>query len=134
MRRFHFDGFFCFVLCFLSKECGATFTDENGSFQTPGYPNQYPTNIECEWVITVPVTHSLTLTFNKFDMEESSKCKYDHVEIRDGDKASSNLIGLYKCDKHCCARLKLSMVKHIAIYRPTFPKLQRTHVSVSMYD
>lgn len=78
-----------------NMKCGATFTDENGSFQTPGYPNQYPTNIECEWVITVPVTHSLTLTFNKFDMEESSKCKYDHVEIRDGDKASSNLIGRY---------------------------------------
>lgn len=79
----------------LSKECGGTFTDEDGSFQTPSYPKPYPANIECEWVITVPVTHSLSLTFDKFDVEESSKCKYDYVEIRDGAKASSNLIGLY---------------------------------------
>ena len=74
-------------------ECGETFTDEEGSFQTPKYPEPYPANIECEWIITVPVTHSLTLTFDAFGVEESSKCKYDYVEIRDGATDSSTLIG-----------------------------------------
>lgn len=76
-------------------ECGGTFTDEEGSFQTPRYPKPYPANIECEWIITVPVTHSLTLTFDAFGVEESSKCKYDYVEIRDGATESSTLIGKF---------------------------------------
>ena len=74
-------------------ECGGTFTDEEGSCQTPRYPEPYPANIECEWIITVPVTHSLTLTFDAFGVEDSSKCKYDYVEIRDGATDSSTLIG-----------------------------------------
>ena len=81
----------CFFNVF--PECGGTFTDEEGSFQTPRYPEPYPANIECEWIITVPVTHSLTLTFDAFGVEESSKCKYDYVEIRDGATDSSTLIG-----------------------------------------
>lgn len=76
-------------------QCGGTFTDEEGSFQTPRYPKPYPANIECEWIITVPVTHSLTLTFDAFGVEESSKCKYDYVEIRDGATESSTLIGRF---------------------------------------
>lgn len=93
IRKNNCGNVFLFFLFFITLECGGTFTEEDGSFQTPRYPKPYPANIECEWVITVPVTHSLTLTFDKFDVEESSKCKYDYVEIRDGDDASSTLIG-----------------------------------------
>lgn len=34
-----------------SSACGGNLYGETGSFATPGYPSNYPTNSECVWVL-----------------------------------------------------------------------------------
>lgn len=34
-------------------DCGGTFNSAEGFFATPGYPKKYPSDMQCEWIITV---------------------------------------------------------------------------------
>ena len=77
----------------LVSECGGTFTNHSGVIESPNFPKNYPVNFDCEWIITVPHTHALTLTFEEFNIEQGSKCKYDYVEVRDGAKKDARLVG-----------------------------------------
>ncbi|KAK3747333.1 hypothetical protein QZH41_017980, partial [Actinostola sp. cb2023] len=52
-------------------------------------------NINCEWIISVPITHSLTLNFETFSIEQSAKCSYDSVEIWEGAKKNSASLGRF---------------------------------------
>ena len=74
-------------------ECGGTFTNLTGTIMTPDFPNNYPANVDCEWIITVPITHSLTLSFETFNIEQSAKCSYDSLEIWEGVKKDSPFLG-----------------------------------------
>ncbi|XP_065114614.1 cubilin [Paramisgurnus dabryanus] len=74
--------------------CGGTLSG-TGEIRTPLHPNPYPHNKVCEWVINQPMGYVVTLNFLTFDVEGSSQCYFDHVEVRDGPSASSPLIGRY---------------------------------------
>ncbi|CAG2068878.1 unnamed protein product, partial [Timema podura] len=51
--------------------------------------------MECEWKIQLPVGERIELTFTAFSLEDSRSCKFDYVEVRDGDNINSPLIGRY---------------------------------------
>lgn len=55
-----------------------------GTFTTPLYPNKYPHNKECTWLITVPLDRLLKVKFVDFYLEFAGKCSYDRVEVLDG--------------------------------------------------
>ncbi|RZC35072.1 CUB, FXa inhibition, and/or EGF CA domain containing protein, partial [Asbolus verrucosus] len=63
--------------------------------ESPGYPENYPLDKKCVWKITVPENSNAVLTFQSFDLENDTNCRYDYLEVRDGLTEESNLIGVY---------------------------------------
>jgi len=83
---------FCCIRSFLVK-CGGNLTERNGNFTSPGYPNDYPTNVNCTWEIQVPSGHVILLFFTSFNVEYNSGyvCSdfvdvYDHYATFDNYK------------------------------------------------
>ncbi|KAL0156415.1 hypothetical protein M9458_047661, partial [Cirrhinus mrigala] len=64
--------------------CGGTYIGQNGIIKSPGYPDSnYPDNSNCEWYLEGPTGHYLTLTYTALDLQSSSDCNNDYVEIRE---------------------------------------------------
>lgn len=66
---------------------------------SPGFPNQYPLNKECTWIILVPNSKNIKLQFREFELEKHSNCRYDYLEVRDGDGPQKSLLGKFCGDK-----------------------------------
>ena len=66
---------------------------------SPSYPRKYPNNVNCEWSIKFPKDHKIVLNFIEFDLEHHANCTYDWLEVRDGPKSDSPLIGRKLCGK-----------------------------------
>ena len=69
--------------------------EENGEITSPGYPNQYPLNKECTWVILAADDKNIELQFREFELEKHSSCRYDYLEVRDGDGPQMPLLGKF---------------------------------------
>ena len=81
------------VLIFLdiaSIACGddqpARLTD-SGLFETPEDPDtgNYPDDMDCSWSISAPAGQNVKLEFETFELEQHSRCRYDKVEVIDGN-------------------------------------------------
>ena len=46
------------------SQCGGHLTGDSGEFKSPNFPANYPNNIECNWVITVPEGKQVHLEFD----------------------------------------------------------------------
>ncbi|XP_046690064.1 neuropilin and tolloid-like protein 1 isoform X4 [Silurus meridionalis] len=69
---------------------------EGGLFTSPNYPNKYPPERECIYVIEAPPRQCIDLFFDeKYSIEPSWECKFDHIEVRDGPFGFSPIIGRY---------------------------------------
>jgi len=77
--------------------CGGTFTTPTGEIKSPYFPNPYPNERECQYIIRQPVGSTITLTFLSFDIEASrnGNCSHDYLEIHNGESADGPLIGRY---------------------------------------
>ncbi|XP_073489468.1 neuropilin-2 isoform X1 [Aquarana catesbeiana] len=78
--------------------CGGRLNAKHPDYITsPGYPYDYPSHQNCEWVISAPEPNQkIVLNFNPHFEIEKHDCKYDFIEIRDGDSENAELLG-----KHC---------------------------------
>ena len=65
---------------------------QNGSIYSPGYPNNYDSNKNCNWLIRAPFGQKVLIYFTTFDLEDSSQCNYDSVSMFDGSSAYSSLL------------------------------------------
>ncbi|NXP50466.1 NRP2 protein, partial [Heliornis fulica] len=81
-----------------AQPCGGRLNSKDAGYITsPGYPNDYPSHQNCEWVIYAPESNQkIILNFNPHFEIEKHDCKYDYIEIRDGDNEAADLLG-----KHC---------------------------------
>ncbi|XP_019644750.1 PREDICTED: tolloid-like protein 2 [Branchiostoma belcheri] len=77
------------------KSCGYTLQETTGNFTSPGWPNKYPPNADCEWRISVTPGEKIVLNFTYMDIVPSRGCWYDYVEIRDGHWRKSPQIGRF---------------------------------------
>ncbi|XP_067641061.1 uncharacterized protein Neto isoform X3 [Eurosta solidaginis] len=69
---------------------------EKNEFYSPDYPNDYPKNINCTRKIIAPRGQIIRLDFrNSFHIEAKEDCKFDFLEIRDGQYGFSPLIGKF---------------------------------------
>ncbi|KAJ6666688.1 hypothetical protein lerEdw1_020412 [Lerista edwardsae] len=75
--------------------CGGTLTGQNGFIESIGFPDRhYPDNLLCEWFLHGPMDHSLTISFEALDIQNSPDCINDYVEIRE-PHAAGELLGKY---------------------------------------
>ncbi|XP_041094215.1 procollagen C-endopeptidase enhancer 2-like isoform X2 [Polyodon spathula] len=81
--------------------CGGKLTKPQGSLQTPNWPeSNYPAGISCSWHIVVPNNQVIEVSFDKFDVEPDSYCRYDYVAFFSGGELdNSKLIGKYCGDE-----------------------------------
>ena len=68
------------------------FTDLQGNFTSPNYPNNYPHNLKCTWIITVPSGYYVYLYFHHFNLEGGYNCPYDYVEVFDRNSSTNSTI------------------------------------------
>ena len=84
-------------LCYKREEV-SLMTTQNGILTSPSYPEDYPNNEDCVYIITQPNYTPFKLNFLSMDIDEctqsscSSQCPWDYIDIRDGQSESSPLL------------------------------------------
>jgi len=66
--------------------CGGIIRNLEGTIQTPRYPNFYPNNHVCRWVIVADAGYVINLNWNNFNLEGETgmfdeACVFDYVEV-----------------------------------------------------
>ncbi|XP_011637168.1 cubilin-like [Pogonomyrmex barbatus] len=95
--RYEFFGDFVAMYSVLNTACGGNYTSQQGVITSPGYPNSYPLNAECVWVLNTSPGNRISLVFSEFDVESSENCDLDYLEIRE-DSGIGKLISI-SCGK-----------------------------------
>ncbi|XP_003786834.1 cubilin [Otolemur garnettii] len=76
-------------------DCNREYNKEFGNLRSPGWPEDYNSNLDCIVVLRAPQNHIISLFFHSFGIEDSSECRRDFLEIRNGNDSSSPLLGKY---------------------------------------
>ncbi|KAK6477127.1 neuropilin and tolloid-like protein 2 isoform X1 [Huso huso] len=78
-------------------QCGTWIRNHNGGlFTSPNYPDTYPPNKECVYILEAAPRQRIELSFDDpYYVEPSFECRFDHLEIRDGPFGFSPLINRY---------------------------------------
>lgn len=77
-------------------ECRHIIDTKGVKLESPGFPESYPSNHQCVYIIRSPPEETVTLTFHKFKLEKGENCQYDYVKIKDGESAAADVL-----DKLC---------------------------------
>ncbi|XP_041853544.1 inactive serine protease PAMR1 isoform X2 [Melanotaenia boesemani] len=72
-------------------KCGGVIRKRQGHLVLESYPN----NARCEWTIQVERPFTIELRFMMLSLEFHPSCRYDYVEVRDGDSISSRVIARF---------------------------------------
>ncbi|XP_076143593.1 neuropilin and tolloid-like protein 2 [Alosa pseudoharengus] len=80
-----------------TEQCGLWTRNINGGlFTSPNYPETYPPNKECVYILEALPRQRIQLTFDKtYYIEPSFECRFDHIEVRDGPFGFSPLINRF---------------------------------------
>ncbi|KAJ8343678.1 hypothetical protein SKAU_G00310070 [Synaphobranchus kaupii] len=78
-------------------QCGTWIRETNGGlFTSPNYPNTYPPNKECVYILEALPRQRIELAFDgTYYIEPSFECRFDHIEVRDGPFGFSPLINRF---------------------------------------
>ncbi|OWK58649.1 CUB and sushi domain-containing protein 1 [Lonchura striata] len=74
-----------------NAQCGGTAEEMEGVLLSPGFPGNYPSNLDCTWRILLPVGFGAHIQFLNFSTEPN----HDFVEIRNGPYDTSSVIGRF---------------------------------------
>lgn len=71
---------------FLTPDCNRVVRGHRGVITTPNFPNPYPHDRNCTWIIQAPRGNSINASFSDFVVEdwvdsETNRCLYDFVEV-----------------------------------------------------
>ena len=77
-----------------SLDCDGSFSDTSGFITSPSFPNEYPNNADCTYIITEPQSAYVQLTVISFDISCENE-KSDYIDVRDGVTEDSPLIGRF---------------------------------------
>lgn len=97
--KLHFSASLLFDLLFVPAlfftACGGTFTTMSGVIQSSLYPENYPVDMLCQWVIQLRPQYRVRLEFMDFQLEASTGCQYDFVLVMDGLPSSPTVLGKF---------------------------------------
>lgn len=65
-----------------ASQCGGKIYSSTGKLHTPLWPFNYPSDLDCTWIINTPPATQMELQVNIFDVEKSPNCSSDWLEIR----------------------------------------------------
>ncbi|KAF7256971.1 hypothetical protein EG68_06072 [Paragonimus skrjabini miyazakii] len=68
---------------------------DSGNFTSLRYPSVYPSNIMCNWEITVAQGKRISLLFDVVNIEEYADPLNDFVAVFDGPGCASSVVGLF---------------------------------------
>uniref|UniRef100_F6THN8 CUB and Sushi multiple domains 2 n=1 Tax=Ornithorhynchus anatinus TaxID=9258 RepID=F6THN8_ORNAN len=88
VRRWNYPPPLCIA------QCGGTVEEMEGVILSPGFPGNYPSNMDCSWRISLPVGFGAHIQFVNF----SSEANHDFLEIRNGPYDTSHVIGRFSGD------------------------------------
>lgn len=77
------------------RSCGGVLGATNGVLKYPPFENNYPHNSRCAWLIRTSMDKVLNVTFTEFELEYSSECRFDWLQIHDGRSSASYMIGRF---------------------------------------
>uniref|UniRef100_UPI00358F8A25 neuropilin-2-like n=1 Tax=Myxine glutinosa TaxID=7769 RepID=UPI00358F8A25 len=79
------------------RRCGEERTvREAGHITSPGYPEQYPPRQRCKWLLRAATPEQqVSVTFNPHFNIERNDCRFDYVELHDGEGDLADLIGRF---------------------------------------
>lgn len=60
---------------------GGNLVGNTGQLASPLYPGNYEHNQHVEWTIMVDVGKKVRIQFSAIDIETSSTCQYDYVQV-----------------------------------------------------
>ncbi|BFZ10462.1 hypothetical protein BsWGS_13501 [Bradybaena similaris] len=86
------------LLCFLSTfptygwdlsettqyACGEILEDREGVIESPLFPEPYPAEADCSWLVLAPSGYRVQLTSQYFFIEQQPECLWDYLAIVDG--------------------------------------------------
>ncbi|KAI8034244.1 hypothetical protein M5D96_013003 [Drosophila gunungcola] len=96
-----------FELVFTFEEpaqCGGHVHANSGELTSPDFPANYSNNLHCDWRLTGGMGQLLEIQLDLFDLELSSNCSSDYLEIRNGANTDSPLIGRF-CGRNIPTRI-----------------------------
>ncbi|KAM8912004.1 LOW QUALITY PROTEIN: scavenger receptor cysteine-rich domain-containing protein DMBT1 [Lycaon pictus] len=111
-------GVICSVVSCLptggSNSCGGVLSGLLGSFSSPWYPTNYPTDVECVWMIHVAEKFHIELVIPSLKLEDIYGCPYDFIEVFDGWQVASLSVGRF------CAGTELTFLSSSNIMTVVF--------------
>ncbi|OTF80374.1 CUB domain containing protein, partial [Euroglyphus maynei] len=87
----------------MATGCGGTMTAESGSIESPGFPDHYISNMNCEWKIRVAEGSIIVAYLVTLDMERTNAdkvCEFDYLELFDNDNGNEAKKSLGKFCNH----------------------------------
>ncbi|XP_056421690.1 CUB and sushi domain-containing protein 1 isoform X3 [Hyla sarda] len=85
VRRWNYPSPLCIA------KCGGTLTNLIGVILSPGFPGNYPSNLDCTWKILLPVGYGAHVQFENF----STEANHDILEIQNGPSHPGSQIGQF---------------------------------------
>ncbi|CAL8359732.1 unnamed protein product [Lota lota] len=72
-------------------QCGGVVRKRQGHLVLESYPN----NARCEWTLQVDRAFTIDFRFMMLSLEFDHSCRYDYIELRDGNSINSQVIGRF---------------------------------------
>ncbi|XP_073531495.1 CUB and sushi domain-containing protein 1 isoform X2 [Phyllobates terribilis] len=85
VRRWNYPSPLCIA------KCGGTLTNLIGVILSPGFPGNYPSNLDCTWKISLPVGYGAHIQFENF----STEANHDILEFQNGPSHPGSQIGQF---------------------------------------
>ena len=97
-------------MTFRIGSCGSTVKTPQGILTSPFYPDKYPNDAECIYIISLPDMAKINMTFVSFDTD----CG-DNLEIWDGNSSTSPKMAAFCGNGDVIPSYLITSQKHLRI-------------------
>lgn len=64
---------------------------------SPNFPDGYPSNTECIWIIDAGYGKTVNITFHLVEFENTGYCSYDYIEVYNLQFINNPILYVYLC-------------------------------------